>query len=214
MKDYEYFLFDFDGTLIDTFELIYQSYAHIIRKFLNREVSREQIFRDIGFPIRAQMQLYFGPMNDQKLMELAAEYDNYQYAHSEEYLALFPGVKEGLLSLKEHGKLLALVTSRRRESVERYIAQFGIQNCFSATVTPETTDKHKPEPEPALQAMEMLAAKDFSKALFIGDTYFDMECGRRAGMDTAFVLWSATRPEDLEVKPTHLLKEFKELQSL
>jgi pyrophosphatase PpaX len=77
-------------------------------------------------------------------------------------------------------------------------------------VTPDHTEKHKPEPEPALKAISLLGAQK-EESVFIGDSLFDIQCGTNAGIDTAFVTYSKTKSDQLAVKPTYLIKSLEDL---
>jgi pyrophosphatase PpaX len=76
-------------------------------------------------------------------------------------------------------------------------------------ITPEDTDRHKPEPEPALAALQRLGAPP-REALFIGDSSFDIECGSRAGIDTALVTWSHNDTGAFPVKPTWYIDDMRD----
>jgi len=211
MKQYEYYLFDVDGTLLDTTELIYQSFRHTCKTFANLDVSRSQIIKSIGLTLRDQMTVHFGPISEEEFTRKSTEHMRYQMSIYKQYLELFPSVVPCLQFLKKTGKKCAVVTSRRRESLELYLKETGIYDYFDAIVTPEITMKHKPDPEPAFKALSLLGTTETSAALFIGDAEFDIECGRRAGMDTAFVNWSFTPQSELPSVPTYVIGDLTEL---
>ncbi|MGM0443675.1 MAG: HAD family hydrolase [Fibrobacterota bacterium] len=187
MKEYSLYLFDCDGTLIDTSELIFQSYRNTCGELQGDIPSREAVYSSIGIPLRKQMELFLGPLSD-------AQYDHAQKIHMEyqlraaaKYLVLFDGIAETLEELRKRGKHLAVVTSRRRASLVEYLRLMKIDSFFEVLISPEDTDEHKPAPEPVEAALQALPAGD---PLFIGDSRYDIECGSRAGVDTAFVEWS------------------------
>ena len=210
MKNYEYYLFDADGTLIDTAELIYQAFKYSCRKFAGKEISADVVKQSIGLPIRTMMEMHIGPMPDERYARILPEHMAYQRSIRGDYLKLFPRVAEGLHALKAQGKQLAVVSSRQHETLTLYLQEMGIYDLFDAVVPPELTEKHKPHPEPALKALAMLHG-EAKESLFIGDAEFDMECGRRAGMDTAFVAWSHNDPASLSIPPTLVLKDMRDL---
>jgi pyrophosphatase PpaX len=214
MKDYSYYLFDADGTLIDTTEMIYQCFVHTCGKFGDIAVSRPEVIKNVGLTLRRQMETYFGPLTDDEFNVRSAEHMKYQLSVYPKYLRLFPTVREGLELLSRHGKKCAVVTSRRRPTLDLYLDKTGIIGYFSAFVTPENTAKHKPDPEPALEALRLLGAADKSEAVFVGDSSFDIECGARAGIDTAFVTWSENDPSSLPFAPMHLVSDLTQLCSI
>jgi pyrophosphatase PpaX len=109
---------------------------------------------------------------------VSKEHMAFQTAHYLEHLRLFPTVAEGLAMLSAAGKRMAIVTSRRRDTLDLYLKTTGVLHFFEAFVTPETTLTHKPGPEPALAALALLGAQK-DRALFVGDAEFDIECATR-----------------------------------
>jgi pyrophosphatase PpaX len=210
MKPYSSYLFDADGTLIDTVGLIVRCFEHTCGVFGGPRVPAREIQRNVGLTLRNQMEVYFGPLTDERFEAMRKEHMDFQAKHYRDYLRAFPGVAEGLAALEKNGKRLAVVTSRRRPSLELYLKETGIFDHFEAFVTPEDTGRHKPGPQPALLALRILgAAKD--EALFIGDSRFDIECAANAGIDSAFVKWSCNDPAEMAIQPTYIIDDLREL---
>ncbi len=210
MKQYKYYLFDADGTLFDTTGLICACFKHT-SSYLGMEPLRDnQIIPNIGLTLRDQMELYFGKLTDERFDTIRQVHMSYQLTVYKQYLKLFPGVKDALEKLCCMGKMCAVVTSRMKNTLEIYLAETGIAEYFTHLVTPENTTRHKPEPDPALKALELLGGLP-EEALMTGDSTFDIECGSNAGTDTAFVKWSMSGPSSLKVKPTHYLQNMRDL---
>ena len=210
MKSYTAYLFDCDGTLIDTTELIYQCFVYSCKKYGDLEVTREEVFANIGIPLRNQLVHFLGPASDEKLSEITKAHMDYQLKIYEDYLGLFPGVTETLSQLKANEKKLGVVTSRKTFTLNLYFKHTGILQFFDTLITPELTEKHKPSPEPALEALKRLSCSA-EETLFVGDSIYDIECGVKAGMDTAFVTWSRIDPDSLTIKPAYIINEMNEL---
>jgi pyrophosphatase PpaX len=213
MKNYDFFLFDADGTIIDTMELIYRCFAYTCKKFANKNVSRSEVQKNVGLTLRDQMECYFGPMSPEYFEAVQKEHMAFQLAHYLEHLAAFPTVAEGLADLCAAGKHNAIVTSRKLNTLDLYLKKTGLYGFFEVFVTPETTQKHKPDPEPALAALSLLNANK-NKTLFVGDSDFDILCASRAGLDSAFVAWSVNDPKELTVAPTYIIDDFRRLSKL
>jgi pyrophosphatase PpaX len=210
MKDYTYYLFDADGTLFDTTELICQCFIYSLDRFGNMKKSKEEIIKSIGMTLRSQFEQHLGPLSEEQYDEIQKEHMRFQLSIYKDYLKAFPGVKQGLETLKKRNKRLAIVTSRKINSLTLFLKETEIFECFEAMVTPDHTEKHKPEPEPALKAISLLGAQK-EEAVFIGDSLFDIQCGTNAGIDTAFVTYSKTKGDQLAVKPTYLIKSLEDL---
>jgi pyrophosphatase PpaX len=210
MKDYKLYLFDVDGTLLDTTELIYQCYKYSLEEAGQPVPSREYIVSRIGLPLKTQLREFFGKLGEEQLEVIRQKHLAYQLSIYRDYLRVFPHVAPVLKQLKERGKKLAVVTSRTHDSLDLYLKEKDLFYYFDTLLTPAETVKHKPEPEPALKAMHLLQASA-QETLFIGDSRWDMECGHNAGTDTAFVGWSELDAATMPVKPTYIIHDMIEL---
>lgn len=211
MKFYNYYLFDVDGTLLETTELIYQSFAYACKEFANQEISREQFTSLIGSSVRTHMETYLGPLSDEDYRKIYEMQQNFQLTNYTQYLKLFPNVAKTLKILKSGGKHLAVVSARRKPTLHVYLQATGIYDLFEVIVSPEMTDgRNKPDPEPALKALALMNGS-VGQALLIGDTEVDIECGNRAGMDTVFVLWSHKPLDSLNIRPTMVIDDMRGL---
>ena len=91
-----------------------------------------------------------------------------------------------------------------------YLKETGIADFFSALITPEATERHKPDSQPAHEALLQLGGRA-EEALFVGDSLYDIACGNKAGTKTAFVSWSHNSVDTLQVTPDYLLADMREL---
>jgi pyrophosphatase PpaX len=210
MKSYEYYLFDADGTLFETTELIYRCFVYSLGKYAKRQIPRNEIIASIGLTLRKQFEHHIGPLSDAQFDIMQADHMNYQMSIYRDYLAPCPGVPAAIRDLHASGKILAIVTSRKITSLSCFLQEIGIYDYFSVIVTPDETDNHKPHPEPALKALELLGAEP-AKTLFVGDARFDIECGHSAGIDTALVSWSHNKADQMTVKPTCVIDSMLDL---
>lgn len=210
MKRYDAYLFDADGTLVDTKDIIVESFG-MMGRTLGVPVDKTVVYDTIGLPFVTQLHMILGEGHDEDYYERAKViYTDSQMELCRTRLRAFPGVLDGLRALREGGAKMAVVSSRRLVTLAPYMEATGIDRCFDFYVTPEDTPNHKPHPEPALFAARRLGV-DPANCLFIGDATFDIECGRAAGMDTAFVVWGGLDPADWPVKPDFTITEFSQL---
>ncbi|MDC7233050.1 MAG: HAD-IA family hydrolase [Spirochaetales bacterium] len=210
MKDYKTYFFDIDGTLLDTMELIYQTFVNTCRVYRGMEVDRDDILSKIGIPLATQMEMVLGPLSKEELDEILKFHMTYQGEIYPEYLQIFPAVRDTLKTLSDQGKTLGVVTSRTRPSLVSYLKHFDLFKYFSVIATPECTAEHKPSPEPVLWALKESGSSP-GETLFIGDAYVDINSGSSAGVDTAFAQWGPNRLEDLPVQPTWVLDSLSRL---
>ena len=146
-------LFDFDGTLVDTTNLIYQSMRHATGEVLGRDLPRETLMQNVGQPLPKQMEL----LDADHAAALLASYRTFNDANHERYIAAFPEVETALGRLRDAGLGVAVVTSKRRPSVELALDSFpALRGLVDHFVTMEDTTEHKPRPEPLLKGLELL----------------------------------------------------------
>lgn len=178
-------IFDFDGTLINTNDVIIEAWQHTYRYYGMDEPPIEHITGCFGEPLLITMAREFPDVDPE---ESAQVYRNRQNEKAEELVSLFDDIPELLQALKRKNYKLGIVTSRTRESTLRYLERFGIERYFDGIVTCDDTHKHKPDPEPVLSGLEKLGT-DAEKALMIGDSSFDMKSANNAGVKTVLVGW-------------------------
>lgn len=212
-KNYSTFLFDADGTLIDTAELIIRSYKHTLPLFGIAEPSREEVVRDIGIPFLNQLANLTGPIPQEKTEAIYKYYRQYQMDKSSEHLKAFPETRETLERLKEKGAKLGVVTSRSRISLEQYLEILGIYSFFDVIITPESVENPKPHREPTEKALLGLNA-NAQDSLFIGDATYDQQSALGAGVDFAYVTWSHIPVERFSPTPDLILQSMDELVTL
>lgn len=197
-------LYDFDGTLADTTELVMECYRLTMMEHLGEIPPVEEWLRGFGTPLEVQMNRFAAdPMQCEAMI---ASYRLHQEEHAERFIRPFPGVIDTLDRLREGGVALAIVTSRHRESTLRALDLCGLTDRFPVIVSPEDVTSPKPHPEPVLHALERLGSAA-EETIFIGDSPHDIAAGRGAGTMTAGVLWGPFRRESLEAeRPDHLFE--------
>jgi pyrophosphatase PpaX len=198
-------LFDFDGTLVDTTDLIYQSMRHATGEILGREISRDVLMANVGQPLPRQMELLSAEHAEALL-------DSYRLHNEENHDALireFPGVEESLARLKAAGVRVGVVTSKRRFSVDMALKKFpGLGDVVDEWVTMEDTTEHKPRPEPLLKGLELLGNVPREQAAYVGDSPFDVTAAKAAGVESVAVSWGAFSEDALRAaEPDHLVPD-------
>lgn len=200
-------LFDFDGTLVDTTELIYQSMRHATREVLGRDdLSREVLMANVGQPLPRQMELL---AEGERVEDLLRSYRLHNEEHHDALIQEFPGIEESLARLQSGGLEVAVVTSKRRFSVEMALESFpGLGDVVDRFVTMEDTQEHKPHPEPLLKGLELLGGIPKEEAAYVGDSPFDVAAAKAAGVASVAVSWGAFSEEALrEAEPDHLVPD-------
>jgi pyrophosphatase PpaX len=207
---YPYLLFDLDGTLIDTNELILRSFEHAFEIHKPNTYTREDILQHMGRPLREQMELFVPGKAD----ELVETYRAFNIEQHDSLVVPFPSVQDVIRELHEAGCKMAIVTSKMRYTTQKGLDLCQLTPYFEVVVTADDTQKHKPDPEPLRKAMAALGAEP-SRTLMVGDSPFDIQAGKAAGVATAGVKWSLRGEEGLmPYEPDYLVADMRELASV
>jgi pyrophosphatase PpaX len=177
-------LFDLDGTLIDSLNMILASFRHATKTVLGKEVEDKKARALIGMPLFDQMKVIDAEHAD----ELVEVYRANNIIIHDKMIRYFEGTRETLEELKRSGLRLAVVTSKRNTLAERGLSCFDLQPYFEMLIGSDDTVKHKPNPEPLLFAAKRLAVP-IESCFYIGDSPFDMQAARSAGAIAVAALW-------------------------
>jgi pyrophosphatase PpaX len=185
-------LFDLDGTLIDSGPIILASMQHAVRTVLGREIPADELGMTIGGQgIVAQMQAIDAEHADE-LLEAYKEHNDGLHETLEAFddlVALLPG-------LKAEGRMLGIVTAKRHRTVGLALDRFpALANAFDVVVGFEDTERHKPEPDPVILAVEKLGGTPAESA-YVGDSPFDIGAAKAAGVYAVAVGWGGIHPDE------------------
>lgn len=206
-------LFDLDGTLADTVELILHCYRHTMRTHLGRELPDERWLATIGTRLVDQLQEF--ARSEDEARRMLETYESHQRKVHDEYVRGFSDATSVVERLSRRGLPLAVVTSKRREMARRTIEALDLAAHVPVLVAGDDVERGKPHPEPVRRALGELAVEAGPDVLFVGDSPYDIRAGRTAGVRTAGVLWGPYRPEELrKADPDHLLSEPSDLAEL
>ena len=203
-------LFDFDGTIMDTNDIIIQSWQHTFRTIEGKERPIEEITPSFGEPLFVTMEKFFPGMNTEAMVQTYRDYQRKVYT---EQIHMFPGIPEVIKALKDKGYLVAIVTSRLWNSTKQGLYKFDIAHMFDAVVSAEDTDVHKPDPAPCNICLEKLGVKP-EEAIFVGDSRFDVLCAKNAGVQSVLVGWSVCVTDEQKdgiYKPDYFIDKPEEL---
>jgi pyrophosphatase PpaX len=205
-------LFDLDGTLIDTNEIIIQSFQYTFRKVLGEEKPVEEIIKTFGEPLAVTM----AKMLDIPPEEAMKIYREFHYEKFDDLISIFPGMGELVKELKRRGYKLGIVTSRLRHTTMKGLEKFGLVSYFDYILTADDTDKHKPDPTPINITLEKLGSKP-EETLMVGDSMFDIRCAHNAGVKSVLVSWAMAVTEEEKIgadKPTYIVEKAEDILDL
>ena len=201
-------LFDYDGTLMDTDEIIISAWQYTYKKMTGEELAVGTILRDFGEALRDTMNKYFSGEQLEEAIEIHRVFQTETYL---EKIQMFPGTKELVLKLKDMGYKVGIVTSRRKPTTFMGLEKFDLTDTFDCVVTADDTEKHKPDPDPVLFALDALNSRP-EEAVMIGDTVMDMGCGNAAGVKIVLATWAqAAQFQKMNVTPDYRINSADEL---
>lgn len=199
-------LFDLDGTVADTNDLVFASFKQLFKK-LDLDVEDEVIYSFFGEPLEYSLKKYSDYPE-----ELMGHFREFNEKVHDQMIKPFDGVVDTLKALQKRGIKLGIVTSKREVMAKRSLKALDLTPYFSVVVTPEFTRKHKPYPEPLLKACELLGGIDPKNTIMVGDATYDILCGNKAGAKTVAVKYSMISHEVLKAaKPDFMVDNLKEL---
>ncbi|AST93295.1 pyrophosphatase PpaX [Sutcliffiella cohnii] len=200
-------LFDLDGTLIDTNELIISSFLHTLDHYYPGEYKREDVLTFMGPPLYDT----FVKMDKERVQEMIDHYREYNLRMHDELVTDFEGVFETVKTLHEKGIKLGIVTTKMSPAVHMGLKLSKLDQFFDVIVALDHVEKAKPDPEPVLLALKQLDAKP-EEALMVGDNYHDILSGKNAGTKTVAVSWTLKGIDFLKkYEPDYILEHMEDI---
>jgi pyrophosphatase PpaX len=207
MEKFTGIIFDIDGTLTSTNELIFASFNHIAEKYLHKQFTDKEITE------------MFGPTEDVILKQWCPDnynevrkdyYDFYEKNHS--MAALYPGIIEILNILKGKNVLLSIYTGKGRDASIITLKKLKIYDYFDLIITGDEVKEHKPSPEGITLFLEKFNLQK-DKVLMVGDSPADIKASRAAGVKVASVIWDAyAKKAVIKLNPDYIFNSVVELK--
>ena len=180
-------IFDFDGTLADTRDLIVRTNQEAMKRVGYPVASAESIIATIGLPLKESILALFPDLPESELPKWIPVYREVFEALKHQIVPeLFPNVKETLACLHGRGYILSVASSRGTSSLNGFLEDMGLAPFISYVVGADDVKHAKPDPEPVLKTLKDLGI-DASDALVVGDMPVDIMMGRGAGVKTCGV---------------------------
>ena len=209
-KDYKLYVFDLDGTLVDTRTDIALTIKEVLHAAGMDDVTEEKMKASIGGGARKAVEQLTGFSGDRL--------DSYEQIFNEKYdelcsnnTVVYEGGTELVKRLKSEGKILAVITMKSRVPTIKILEHHGLLSLFDDVVTFDDVERRKPDPDSFYQLLKKhgLEADD---ALMIGDTTTDIMYAKNAGVDSCVVMYGYGVNEDLlGLSPEYVINSLKEL---
>ena len=207
MSKYRTILFDLDGTVADTDEVIVQGYFALYDHFRGgNRTPREKIYYFSGPPVRDTFKTEFPNLDFDVVYKYFTEVMKDLYPI---YIKQFPHCNDLLKELKRQGYKIGIVTNKSRKPTEDCIPLVDLEGVFDVIVTPDDVKDKKPLPEAMFKAMKACGEDDVSKVLYVGDNDIDYEFATAAGVDCMLVTWGPRKQNPL-LKPKYKISSYEQ----
>lgn len=183
-------IFDFDGTLLETTQLVKNSFKHICEVY-NKKYDETYILSTFGEPLASVISRDY---KEHDVEEVLKTYRNYQENRFDNEVSLYDSVYETLEYLHEKGYKLGIVTSRLKDSTLKALEQFDLARFFKCVITADDVINPKPHKEPLQKAMNLLKSKA-EETIYVGDAGIDIMCAKNAHVTPALVGWHSNSDE-------------------
>ncbi|MCK4305058.1 MAG: HAD-IA family hydrolase [Candidatus Eisenbacteria sp.] len=206
-------LFDFDGTLVDTFDDIVQAVQRLRLRLNSEPLSSDEIRRHIGWGIRNLISQCHPQLDPLRPHDLPADGESLPVPSSElehavalfrkEYAAFlivhtrpYPGIESLCRRLTREGHGLGIVSNKQERFTRQILARLGMVDPFAVVLGGDTLPTRKPDPEPLLHAARQLRIPR-ERCVMVGDSRLDIEAARAAGIHSCAVGWGLLPEEEL-----------------
>lgn len=212
MRQYQYLLFDLDGTLTEPKVGITKSVAYALKSYGIEVEDLDSLCKFIGPPLKESFMIYYGFDSD-KAEEAVERYREYFRPHGIYENELYAGVDELLKGLKEVGKTLILATSKPTVFAEMILEHFGLRTFFDLVIGSELNGDRVNKDEVIACVLEQAGITDRSQAVMIGDRENDIIGAKKNGLDSIGVLYGhGSRAELEESGADHIVETVAELE--
>lgn len=200
-------LFDLDGTVLNTDELIFQSFRYTFKQFLPEyTLSEEELLSFLGPPLRDSFARY---LSGHQIDEAVQVYRAYNREKHNDYVTLYPHETEVLKKLHEQGIRMAIVTTKYKDAAVYGLKCADLDQYFDVVIGNDEVTHGKPHPEALLTALSHLNA---TKGYMIGDNVTDIQAGKNAGIGTIGVTWSLKGTQSLlDEHPDYMMESYDDL---
>lgn len=198
---YQAVFFDFDYTLGDATESIWEGFTYAFGKMGLPLPQREAVRRTVGLLLEDAYTVLTGDDREEKREEFRRWFHEVVIHTQAEKTVLFPGAAELLRALHREGVKVGIVTSKKYETLHNILTRHGLTGYLSYAVGGDQVAAPKPDPEGLLGGMAATGVTP-AAVLYCGDTIIDAETARRAGVDFAAVLNGTTTAAEFQPYPS------------
>ena len=188
---FKYVIFDVDGTILDTEKAILKSLQKVLK-----EEEKDYQLEDLRFALGIPGIETLKKLNVTDLERVHSKWSETVLEFSQE-VSVFQGLENVIKTLSKSPVRTGIVTSKTKQELIDEFEPFGLSSFFEYTICANDTERHKPHPEPLLACLDGLNANQ-DETIYIGDSIYDMQCAKSAGVKFALALWGSKTTEGFE----------------
>ena len=211
------FIFDLDGTLVDTAPDFKNSINYMLNELNESEVSLEEIRNWVGYGARELIRRTVVDKNiphDEQRIEEMLKIFLLHYTHNiDDDSVLFNNVRNVLEFLTDNGIKLAVCTNKMERLSNILLEKLNVLHMFDYLVGGDSLSKSKPDPFPLINICEKLNT-EISDSIMIGDSVTDLNAGKGAGMPVVLVSYGYTDNKDIYNEADLVINDFSQLKEL
>ena len=199
MKKYKLYLFDLDGTILDSDQMLVETFHYLYKIYKPKDfvVDEKKIITFSGPPIRETLKQEFPEMDQEEMLKIWRKESIKNYPI---FTKLFPGALEILSTLVEKKYDVAIVTNKHRTAADEAFKLFGIADLGVWSVSGDDVVNQKPSPEGIELAMKHFGINNKKDVIYIGDSVYDAKTAENAGVDFGLVSWTPRKlPENCKI---------------
>ena len=211
LKDIELFLFDLDGTLINSAQDIAEAVNFTLKELGKNPLPNDEIIKHVGYGARNLMKDILKTLDNNIIDRATNIFRDYYLKHSCEYTKPYPYIVELLNILKERNKKIGVITNKFEAVSKEILDKLNLSKYTDILIGADTTEERKPSPKPVLYALETLNVRP-ENSIIIGDSEVDIQAGKNAGINTALVLYGYGKTElAKQLNPDYIFSNVNEI---
>jgi phosphatidylglycerol:prolipoprotein diacylglycerol transferase len=205
-------VWDFDGTLMDTREVIIKTYEKLFNKYLGQDSFTDEIKLEVLGPSLEEIFIKYMPdLNTDKLIE---EYIEINLELHKDYVNPIQDSLEVLDNLKNNGYRMAIVSTKKQPSIRFALKMYNMEKYFEFVLGEDDYEKRKPEKDGIIKVLNLMQVSQ-DNVIYIGDTKTDIISGKNAGVYTvAYAFEEDRKAELLTATPNYVINDLKEMEEL
>lgn len=197
MKDYDFYLFDFDGTLCDTTEGIFKSILYSLEWYGIKETDFKKLEYFVGPPLFESYKTVYG-VSDEDANALITKYRERYKTKAAEESAVYEGIEDMLKVLKERGKKIAIASSKPKTFVDEISKYHDIYKYYDFVSAEDFKNNHSSKKDLINTCLDYFGNPDKEKVLMIGDRFYDIDGANAVGIDSAGAVYGFGTEEELK----------------